>query len=154
MIVADLSQLAQQAALSPALRKGLDFLQQAQGQAWAAGRVEIDGSQVYALVQSYQSRSETENPRFEAHRTYIDIQYVVSGIELMGWAPLERLTAATPYNAERDVMHGAVSAAERTFVRLGAGQAAILFPSDAHAPGLAAGASEPVIKIVVKVMLG
>ncbi len=31
--------------------------------------------------------------------------------------------------------------------------AAILFPSDAHAPGLAAGASEPVIKIVIKVML-
>ena len=153
MIVADLSELARQAALSPALSKGLGFLQQAKGQAWTPGRVEIDGSQVYALVQSYQSRPDTENPRFEAHRRYIDIQYVLSGAELLGWAPLERLTAATEYNAERDVLHGVVPAAERTFVHLGAGQGAILFPSDAHAPGLAAGTPEPVVKIVVKVML-
>jgi biofilm protein TabA len=154
MIVADLSQIQQQTAMSPSLWKAVHFLQQAKGQTWSPGRVEIDGSLVYALVQSYQSRAEAGNPRFEAHRQYIDIQYVLSGAEWLGWAPLEKLTEATAYNAEKDVLHGVVPTAERTFIRLVGGQAAVLYPSDAHAPGLTMDISEPVIKIVVKVRLG
>jgi biofilm protein TabA len=145
--------VARQAAASPLLEKGLAFLRQARGKAWEDGRVEIDGSRVYALVQSYQSKAETDNPRFEAHLKYIDIQYVVSGTEVMGWAPLDRMAVTAPYNPDRDVMHGTVPAGERTLVHFVAGQAIVLFPEDAHAPGLAAGAPEPVKKIVVKVLL-
>lgn len=78
---------------------------------------------------------------------------MVSGVELIGWASLEQLTVTAPYNAEKDVLLGAVGAAERTPVRLTAGQAAIFYPSDAHAPDLAAGVSEAVKKVVVKVLL-
>ncbi len=153
MIVAYLTHIAKQAASSPRLRDALNFLQQTPLQSLAVGRVEIEGSQVYALVQSYNSRPETDQPRFEAHRRYMDVQYVVSGVELIGWAPLEQLTVTAPYNIEKDMLLGTVDAAERTLVHLAAGQAAILYPSDAHAPGLAAGASEAVKKVVVKVLL-
>jgi biofilm protein TabA len=150
MIVANLDQLAEQAALTPSMRQALAFLQQAQSQELADGRIAIDGERVYALVQSYDSR--TGDVVFEGHRRCIDFQYVVRGEEALGWAPTERATVVRPYNEERDIWLGTVPAAEITLVHLAAGHLAVLYPSDAHAPGrAAAGASTPVKKIVVKV---
>jgi biofilm protein TabA len=153
MIVAELDHIARQAAMSPRLRKGLDFLHNLDPQALEPGTVEIDGREVYAMIQSYTSRPVTENPRFEAHRKYLDIQCLVSGTEAMGWAPLDQLVASAPYNVERDMLIGAVPVEVRTLVRFTAGQAILLYPSDAHAPGLAAGEPEPIVKVVVKVLL-
>lgn len=158
MIVAKLDQLEQQAAMSPRLRKGLDFLQNLDPQALEPGTVEIDGREVYAMIQTYTSRPVTEahrrgGPRFEAHRKYLDIQYLVSGTEAMGWAPLDRLEVNMPYNDERDILLGTVPAEARTLVPFSAGYAILLYPSDAHGPGLAAGEPEPIVKVVVKVLL-
>lgn len=153
MIVANLREIAQQINLSPRMRRALDFLQQARGQELADGRLEIDGREVYALVQSYTSRAESDNPRWEAHQQYVDIQYVVSGVEAIGWASLDRLTVTHPYMAERDILLGTVAAEDKTLVRVAAGQAMVLYPSDAHAPQLAADAPTAVKKIVVKVLL-
>lgn len=153
MIVAKLDQLEQQAAMSPRLRKGLDFLQNLDPQALEPGTVEIDGREVYAMIQTYTSRVVTDDPRFEAHRKYLDIQYVVSGTEAMGWAPLDQLAVNIPYMDDRDIMLGTVPAEARTLVPFSAGYAILLYPSDAHGPGLAAGEPEPVVKVVVKVLL-
>ena len=153
MIIAKLDQIAQQAVVPPRLRKGLGFLQNLDPQALEPGTVEIDGRQVYAMIQAYDSRPVTENPRFEAHRKYLDIQYLVSGTEAMGWAPLDQLAVNVPYIDEKDVTLGTVPAKARTLVPFSAGYAILLYPSDAHGPGLAAGESEPIVKVVVKVLL-
>jgi hypothetical protein len=50
-------------------------------------RYDIDGDNVYATVSEYLTKNE-EDARYEVHRAYIDIQYVVSGKELIGVAPL------------------------------------------------------------------
>lgn len=152
MIVGTLDQIAQQANLTPAMRQALDFIRQAQGQDLADGRVPIDGDRVYALVQSYDSR--TGDMVFEGHHRYIDFQYVVRGEEALGWAPAERATMIRPYNEERDMWLGTVPAEEITMVHLAAGQLAVLYPTDAHAPQRSAtGIPAPVKKIVVKVAL-
>jgi biofilm protein TabA len=149
MIVTDLEHAAEQIALTPALQKGLAFLRQVRSQTLADGRVEIDGSQVYALVQSYDTQG--GEPKFEAHRKYLDIQYIAAGEEVIGWAGLDRMSVDTPYDEAKDACLGRVPASDMTPVRLSAGQLAVLYPSDAHAPKLAAGAPGPVKKIVVKV---
>ena len=153
MIVAKLDQIAQQAAVSPRMRKGLDFLLNLDPQALEPGTIEIDGQEVYAMVQSYTSRPVTEDPRFEAHKKYIDIQYLVSGAEAMGWAPQDQLAVSLSYLDEKDIMLGTVPAEVRTLVPFSAGYAILLYPTDAHGPGLAAGEPEPVVKVVVKVLL-
>jgi YhcH/YjgK/YiaL family protein len=153
MIVAKLSQIAQQAGVSPRLRMGLDFLLDLDPQTIEPGTVEIDGKNVYAMIQTYTSQEVTENPRFEAHRKYLDIQYVASGNEAMGWAPLEQLAVNIPYIEEKDVMLGTVPAEARALVPLNEGFACLLYPSDAHGPKLAAGQPEPIVKVVVKVLL-
>ena len=151
MIVTDLEHVNEQAALPPALQKAFEFLKQVRAgqQTLADGRVDIDGERVYALVQSYDTKS--GEPKFEAHRKYLDVQYIVSGEEVIGWAFLDRMIVDAPYDAAKDVCLGRVPAADVTPVRLSAGQLAVLYPSDAHAPKLAAGAPAAVKKIVVKV---
>ena len=153
MIVATLDQLANQAAVPPRLRKALDFLQKTDLLALDAGRAEIDGNEVFALVQSYDTRPIPEPPRFEAHRKYMDVQYLAAGNEVMGWASLDQLDVTVEYIPDKDIMLGHVPAGAYCFVPFGAGQAILLYPTDAHAPMHTAGEPEPVRKIVVKVLL-
>ena len=150
MIVADLDQAMQQVNLTEPLRKAFDFLQRTRGTDLPDGRTTIDGTKVYVLVQSYQTRAENDDPTFEAHRTYIDVQYLVSGKEIIGWAPLDRVSTTVPYAKEGDALLGKVSG-KYTPVHLAAGQLAVLYPTDAHAPGLADGEPCPAKKVIVKV---
>jgi len=151
MIITSLETITSQALISPGIQKALDFLRQTIGKDLPNGRIEIDGANVYALVQSYTTKPENASPRFEAHRKYIDFQYVVSGKELLGWAPLDKMAATDVYDPAKDVQHGTVSVDEAAFVPLTSGGMVVVYPWDAHAPGLAAGQPAPVKKIVIKV---
>ena len=91
MIVTDVSHLAEQAALTPALQKALDFLRKVEGQLLPDGRIDIDGNNVYALMQSYETVAAGE-PVFEGHRKYLDVQYIAAGEEVIGWAWIDRAT--------------------------------------------------------------
>jgi YhcH/YjgK/YiaL family protein len=153
MIVATLDQLANQAAVPPRLRKALDFLKTTDLLALKDGRVEIDGTQVFALVQSYDTRPIPETPRFEAHLKYVDLQVLASGTEAMGWAPQDQLDVTVEYNPDKDVMLGHVPEGAYCFVPFSAGQGILLYPTDAHAPMHAVDEPVPVRKIVVKVLL-
>jgi biofilm protein TabA len=150
MIVCDLEHAAEQIRITPALQKAIDFLRQARDQVTPDGRVEIDGTRVFALFQSYETMT-TTMPKLEAHRKYIDVQYIAAGVEVIGWAPLETLMITDPYNDANDVLFGSMPLDEMASVRLCVGQLVVLYPADAHAPKLAAGAPSPVKKIVIKV---
>lgn len=154
MIVAELSELAKQLALTPGLQKALEFLAENPSGEGLAERVEIDGKLVYALVQQFETVPAGEMVELEAHREYIDIQYVVQGEEVMGWVALSDLPHPNDYNSAKDVLHGLLLAESMTPVRVKAGQAAVFFPKDAHAPKLAGGKPQWVKKIVVKVAVG
>lgn len=151
MIVTDLKHIEHQVQLTPGLKKGLAFLRQDLNNL-PDGKVEIDGDRVYAIVQRYET-IRTEAPKFEFHRKYIDVQFIVSGEETIGWAPVEGMTITEAYSAEKDICFGKVASEKWTPVRLRAGQLAVLWPEDAHAPKLATAAPSPVMKIVVKVGL-
>jgi beta-galactosidase beta subunit len=61
------------------------------------------------------------------------------------------MEVAEAYEPEKDIAFGSVAREQWTPVRVGSGQAAVLYPEDGHAPRLAAGKSSPVLKIVVKI---
>jgi biofilm protein TabA len=151
MIIASLEQLTGQVADTSKMRAALDWLRAAVAAPIADGKIAIDGERIRAIVQSYDSRRRAESVKFEAHRAYIDIQCVVAGRELVGWAPLSALAVTQAYDNTKDVLFGTVGADAASFVRLGTGQAMVLFPEDAHAPSLADGEPTAVKKIVVKV---
>jgi len=151
MIVTTLENLPRQMALSPNMRKALDYLKNVQTAGLQPGQIEIDGKNVYVMIQAYETHPANAEVRLEAHRNYIDIQYVAAGEEAMGWAHIDALQNPTAYNPEKDVWYGTLPASGMTLVQVMPGQAAVFFPEDAHAPKLAVAAPVNVLKIVVKV---
>jgi len=135
------------AELGPRLVAALDYLRR-DFSGVAAGRHEIDGGNVYALVQEYQTKP--PHGRWEAHRKYIDVQFVVSGAERMGWAHLRDLRVSEKYDESKDALF---LQGEGNLLEMRAGMFAIFWPEDAHMPGLAIGEPGPVKKVVVKVLV-
>jgi biofilm protein TabA len=152
MIVAALSHLPGQTTQSARMQQALAWLQANCSNPDLPARIEIDGKAIYAMVQEYETAAAGGLVKCEAHRAYLDIQYIATGEEMMGWAALDTLQNPTAYNPDKDVLFGEVAAAALTPVQVRAGQAAIFFPEDAHAPKLAVGAPCAVRKIVVKVL--
>jgi len=112
-------------------------------------RYDIDGDNLFATVSEYQSKNE-ESAKFEAHRKYIDIQYVISGKEIMNLAPISTLKdVLTPYDAVKDIEFITVSKVVN--YKASPSNFFIFFPDDAHRPGLKDGLNSPVRKIVIKV---
>jgi YhcH/YjgK/YiaL family protein len=134
------------APLGRRIGRALDYLKQTDLAALEPGRYEIEGASLYAVVSEYSTR-EPGGGRWEAHRRYIDLQYLVRGTERIGHAQLDRLHAE-PYDEQKDVMWVSGSG---QFVTLEPGDFMILWPHDAHMPGIARDVPAPVKKIVVKI---
>jgi len=112
-------------------------------------RYDIDGDNLFATVSEYMSKNE-ETTQFEAHRKYIDIQYVVSGKEVMNIAPLTSVKEViTAYDASRDIEFVTVN--KVVDYKATPSNFFIFFPADAHRPGLKDVANSPVRKVVIKV---
>ena len=114
-----------------------------------SGKYEIDGSDIYALVQSYETKPEGKGV-WEAHRRYIDIQYLVNGTEKMGCANLEAMTVCREYTEDEDCL---LLKGKGIFFLLKPEDFVIFMPQDVHMPGLAATNPQTVKKVVVKVRI-
>lgn len=128
----------------------LDYLTTTDFRALPAGRYELDGAKLYAMVQRYTAKP-AAGARWEAHRRYLDVQYVAEGAERIGWAPLtQEVAVETPYDAEKDV---AFYRAAGDLLTIAQGTFAIFAPHDIHSPGLylPPGKAADVLKVVVKV---
>jgi uncharacterized protein, YhcH/YjgK/YiaL family len=137
-------------SLPRTLVAALDFLRASDLAALPLGKTAIDGERLFALTQEYEPKP-AGLLKFEAHRRYWDVQYVVRGIERMGWNTLARMTVIEPHDAERDV---AFFRGEGDYFRVPAGTFAIFSPQDVHMPGVALAEGGPVAsvrKIVLKV---
>ena len=136
--------------ISPRLDAALDFLAEQDPADFHEHAVEIDGRDIFAMFQEYETGPAT-GKEYEAHRQYIDIQYVVMGEETIRVANIAALQSSKAYDAGSDAeMFGLLKGTE---LHLRAGDFAILFPQDAHLPRLPENAPTRVRKIVVKVRL-
>lgn len=137
------------AGITENLKKGFDFLKNTDLQTVEIGKYEIDGKNVFALVSEYDSKKH-EDCRLESHRAYADIQYIVSGREAIGFAPLNGQTVTAEYNSEKDIVF---FSGETTQLIVEAGIFAVFFPQDVHRPCMQIDGPEKVKKVVVKVKL-
>ncbi len=151
MILDTLAQGAAYHSLNPRFARAFDFLRTVRPDT-RIGRHEIDGDEVYALVQQHLTKPVSEK-KLEVHRRYIDIQYVVRGREIIGWTPLA--TLGEPSMAFDSKLDAALYpyASNTIPVRVLPGQFMILFPEDAHAPSCVWDEPVEVLKVVVKVQV-
>jgi len=131
------------------LGPGRDFILFHRDRIISAGRYAINEDKVYAMVHEYITTSKTEK-NLESHCRYIDIQYVLSGHELIEWAPVAALEVHTSYIEDKDVAFYRDGKGMASFI-LKSGMFAVFYPGDAHKPGCSVGEPEHVRKIVVKI---
>lgn len=147
MIIDHIKNAAVYKGLNARIMKALDYLAKTDFSALAPGRYEIDGSTIYALVQEYETKPR-EKGVWEAHRRYIDVQFVADGIETMGYAPLGNLAVSQAYSSEKDCE---LFTGTGDFITAGKGMFLVFFPEDGHMPCLIKDKPVKVRKVVVKV---
>ena len=148
MIIDRLENAHKYASTHKGFAESFAFLQKAVDENLPVGRYEIDGDNVFAFIQEYDSKTESA---FETHKNFIDIQFVSSGVEVIEVADISKMTESIPYNSEKDVtFYEDYDKASISVIEAGA--YGIFFPWDAHKPGLAFnGNPDAVKKIVVKI---
>jgi YhcH/YjgK/YiaL family protein len=136
-------------SISNNLKTGFDFLKSTNLLSLETGRHEIDGNEVFALVSEYDSKK-PEDCRLEAHQIYTDIQYLVSGKELIGFETLRNQEATSEYVPEKDIVF---YKGEGIPLLIEAGMFAVFFPQDVHRPCMQVDQPEKVKKVVIKVKI-
>ena len=86
--------------------------------------------------------------RYEAHRRFIDVHCTLCGTELIRVQNVERLSALTSFDEEKDV--GFYEGDAQSDCRVAAGWFLVCFPQDAHKVCVQDDAPGEVEKIVVK----
>ncbi|MHC5162413.1 MAG: NanQ anomerase/TabA/YiaL family protein, partial [Planctomycetota bacterium] len=113
---------------------------------------EVDGENLFYMVQEYETFP-LEEGQLEIHRKYMDIQFVASGAECIGYAPLEGLTETMAYDGENDAALYKFEPLMSKLI-LKQGSFAIFWPNEPHMPGRRIGdTAQKVKKIVVKVRM-
>lgn len=149
MIHSTLSHADRYASLHPDFASCFAYLKKFDP-ATPTGRYEISGTDAFALVQHYETAPIATKP-IEAHRKMIDIQLLVSGVEIIQFTPSRRQKPSTDYEDASDcqLFDTTDDISECT---LQPGELAIFFSEDLHKPGcISGGHSCPVVKVVVKV---
>lgn len=139
-------------ALSDNIKIGLKYLEENDFTQIENGKYEIADKKVYAIVQEYQSKFD-EEAKFEAHKKYTDIQYVVSGEERIGFCDIGNFQEDIPYSEEKDIVFLSEKDKDKLkYIKLEQNEFAIFTPDDAHKPSLAVKEPGKVKKVVVKVL--
>ncbi len=123
-----------------------DFLNRPELAQLGPGKILIANDDIFAVVGKDPART-AEEARLEAHRKYIDIQYVVAGTDHMGWKNCARCDdPVDEYDDEKDIIF--YNNTPDLWVAVPAGAFVVFFPEDAHAPLVGEGM---IHKVVVKV---
>lgn len=135
-------------AINARISKGFEYIKTTDLISITSGKFEI-GDGLTAIISEYETKN-VEDCNLEAHEKFIDIQYIISGEELIGYVPLNKQVPTIAYNSDRDVVF---YKEEVALTKLEAGMFAVYFPTDLHQPCIKSGASSTVKKLVIKVLI-
>ena len=95
------------------------------------GRYDIDGDDIFILVQDYTSKT-IDNCGLESHDKYADVHFVAEGFEYLGYVARSRAgEPVTEYDPKADARF---YEKECQYVLLQEGDIAIVLPGDVHMP--------------------
>jgi len=147
MILDKLSNLGLYQPLNPLFPVAYDYLRRTDVSLLAPGRYEIQGKDLYALMQEYATRTRDQSS-WEAHHEYVDLHVMLRGEELVGFANVADLRSLGDYEAAKDVEH---FEGDGTFLKVPEGYFVIFGTQDAHMPCLEPGRPATVRKLVLKI---
>lgn len=135
--------------LSAGVKKALGILKDKKILQQKDGRYEVEGDNLFYIVQRYTTKP-LEEGLLEAHKKYIDVQFIAEGEELLVHANIQNLKINKPYNPETDAAFYDVPE-NANKLSLTANTFCILYPHDTHMPCRQLNGPAEVLKVVVKV---
>ncbi len=148
MIIDSLENIASYQTLNQRLVRALNYLRETDFSGRSVGEYPLEERDIFAIVSDYSLKTRAQG-KLEAHRQYVDIQYLVRGTEMIGYAPLAGQEILVDYEHEKDCVF---YRGDSSLITLVAGMFAVFFPQDLHMPGIGDPAQQ-VRKVVVKVRL-
>lgn len=136
-------------SLNERFRKAFNYLHETNFSETKTGRYEIEEANIFAIVNEFETKDKHEC-EVEAHKKHIDIQYLVEGIELVGYAPLTTQKPVIDYDETNDV---AIYKEDVSYIKLEAGMFVIFYPTDIHQPEVREFEPLKVKKVVVKIKI-
>ena len=136
-----------------AFATAMDFLRGKDLSALEAGKHPIDGDRIFVSIQEAHTEPMSMR-RFELHRDYLDIQLLITGRELQGYASLPPGGKAVEDRLdEADVAFYPAPSQEQGLetVLLQPGQYVIYLPGELHCPCCAVDGPETIFKAVFKI---
>lgn len=113
----------------------------------APGKYPIDGDNAYAMISQGRTKL-MDSVKWESHRQYIDLHYVIAGKEKIGVAPIGKATVTEPFTDKSDNAH---YTATGPFYVAEPGTFFLFFPHDLHRPGIAVPGTPEDKKLVIKI---
>lgn len=149
MIFGHINQPLTYAYLPPILKQAISYFQQTDMYNLPVGRHDLNEDLLYINVMEFDSQL-AEEKQAEVHQEYIDIQFLVSGRERIGFG-LENSTnqISKEYDSLNDY-YLVASIADESEVILSPGMFAIFFPEQPHKPGCCMEKPIPLKKAVIK----
>ena len=149
MIYGRISDSSRYYAINEMFPKAFEFIQRAKKEELSVGRYEIDGDNLFAIIQEYDSKAVQECV-FEAHRKHIDIQCVLSGNEIIEVADIADVYSIKEYSSDSDIEFFECNSKRKKYV-LNEDDYCIFWSTDVHKPGICNEKTSKIKKIVVKV---
>ncbi|MHC4913066.1 MAG: NanQ anomerase/TabA/YiaL family protein [Planctomycetota bacterium] len=149
IIIDELANARKYYDMHPAFEKAFAFLNRSGLDELPSGRHEIDGDRLFCMIAKDRGRTRAE-AKLEAHRRYIDIQYIIAGTDEMGFRPTaECMLSDTAYDAEKDIEF--FRDEPQSWTKVPAGSFVIFLPADAHAPLVSSGEiHKAILKVAVE----
>lgn len=146
MILDNLEKLSSYFFLNSNFKKAFDFLTRPDLKDLLPAKYEIDGEHVFAIIVNDFGQKKEEG-LLEVHRRYIDIQFVLSGTDEMGWKPRKLCVRPTgDFDQENDAQF--FKDDPDTWISVQPDSYAIFFPEDAH---MAMFSPAKIHKVIIKV---
>lgn len=150
MIIDKIANFKRYLPLDPNFAKVEAVLERFSDTSLEAGKHEIDGDRVFAVVQSYDTK-EAQADKFENHRRYIDIQYITKGTEQIHVKEMTGLKVDFPFDEPHDYEFYKTPDSFVT-AELEEGEFAIFWPGESHRPGVMTDkGSAPLNKVIFKI---
>lgn len=112
------------------------------------GKYEIKDNDIFAIVSSYETK---DHHRFETHKEYIDIQYLLEGEEVLKYTSEQNLVTETAFDAKKDIAFYEGTKKAITPIHLKPETFIAIFPDEPHMPGVMIDKPANVKKVVIKI---
>lgn len=151
MLFSDLTNWEKEKAVYPeAVNRGIEYIRSTDFSSMPLGKYEIEGNLMFALLQEVVTK-DWEQQRPESHRTHTDIQFLLSGEEVIRVAPLsdEAVISEESFDTKDIAFYGKVGAESSLVLR--PGSFAVFYPGDIHRPCCSATQEQTIRKVVIKI---